>query len=302
MAKDQQLYDAVGERLLRLARENRPYLMASINFGTHDPGHPDDSCVPYGDGRDPQLNAVHCLDGHLKKLFEKLSSTNALANTAVVFMSDHLSRLQFKEEPNRRNFLMISPPSHRVGKIMPQEIYHHDFPKILADVLKLQDGPTYPLAFSPLSQKKRTHALEPPLLKSLARIFQNRQQDALACDTEVTFHHKKNRLDYGQRHVYFSPGQGILAWPRDRIAAVAVGKDGSVLFKELLYVEEVMLRLTQTNIHRVLLWGHLDQVAAFSAQAPTYGYFWGELDAPKVIQPLEIEGEHTVRLSCPQNR
>ena len=300
--RDKPLYGRVVEKIKELKKRGRPYHIASINFDTHDPGHTDASCVPYANGEDAILNSVHCLDQHLKSLFVRLEEEQLMENTVFVFLSDHLAMTRFKGEAGRRNLLMIHDPSRPAGKAFSQEIYHHDVPNILFDKLRINGGPYYPLAFSPLSEKKRNLQPKEELLKSIARVFKDRQTDQLPCDATVSFHYKKNRLTYNDRTVHFSPGHGVLTWPRDRIAVVAVAESGRILFKELIYASDVMLRLTHPQVYRVLLWGHLDQLEAFEDAAHAYGYFWGRLNQPKEIQPLNPEKMAQMQLKCGLSR
>tara|TARA_B100000683_G_scaffold249379_1_gene263442 strand:- start:755 stop:2665 length:1911 start_codon:yes stop_codon:yes gene_type:complete len=296
--RDKPLYDRVFTEIQKRHQSSAPYHVASINFDTHDPGHSDKSCAPYGEGDNAILNAVHCLDQNLRSLFGRLQAEQMLGNTLVVFLSDHLAMTRLKNVEGRRNLLLIHEPNMTKGRTIPQAIYHHDVPKILFDVLGVGNAPYYPLAFSPLSEKERAHHTKADLVKALSRVFETRRQDRLPCDAAVSFHHKKNRFTYNERPTYFSPGHGVLTWPRDRIAVIAVEKSGNILFKELVHASDVMLRLTHPQIHRVLLWGYLDQLDVFDGAEGDYGYFWGQMDEPKRIRQLVQEGVVEERLTC----
>ena len=90
----------------------------------------------------------------------------------------------------------------------------------------------------------------------------------------------------------------MLTWPKDRIAIIAVGKNNRILLKELVYADEVMLRLTNPKIERILLWGYLDQLETFKNQGPDYGFFWGRLSDEKVMTPLSQKEHPTLQLKC----
>ena len=216
----------------------------------------------------------------------------------IAILSDHLGMTRFKEEADRKNLLLLYDPKSTQGQTISQKIYHHDVPKILFDFLGITNTPLHPLSYSPLSQKVRQHQNDNALLKSLSRIFKEQQKESLPCNSDVSFNFKKNLFTFNERKIFFSPGHGVLTWPRDRIAVVGTDKDNRILFKELVYADEVMLRLTNPQIHRVLLWGHLKQLKVFQHNPHDYGYFWGRLNEDKRINPLNLKKITQTTLKC----
>ena len=296
--RDKPLYDELIKKVRQLDATQKPFHISSINFDTHDPGHMDKSCQPYTDGNDNVLNAIHCLDSILKDFFKKLKEEGLMEKMRIVILSDHLGMTRFKEETDRKNLLLLYDPKSIQGQNVSQEIYHHDIPKILFDFLGITNAPFFPLAYSPLSQKMRLHKKDNALLKSLSRIFKEQQKESLPCNSDVSLNFKKNLFTFNERKIFFSPGHGVLTWPRDRIAVVGTDKENHILFKELVYANEVMLRLTNPQIHRVFLWGHLKQLKGFQHSPHDYGYFWGRLNERKRIIPLNLTKTTQTTLKC----
>jgi phosphoglycerol transferase MdoB-like AlkP superfamily enzyme len=299
--RDKPLYANILQKVRQLSAAGQPFHISSINFDTHDPGHMDSHCKPYGDGDDNVLNAIHCFDRILKGFFESMKEEGLMDGLRIAILSDHLSMTRFKEERGRKNLLILYDPKTPQGKIIPHDIYHHDVPDILFDFLGITGTPSYPLAYSPLSQNARTHQRDEVLLTSLSRIFKEQQKEILPCNSQVSFNFKKNLFTFNHKKVFFSPGHGVLTWPKDRIALIGVDAQSRIVVKELVHAQEVMLRLSNPNIHRILLWGYLDQLEAFGHQKQSYGYFWGRLDQPKQILPLSLKETVQVKLRCQAN-
>jgi phosphoglycerol transferase len=115
---DDDLFGLVTDELERLNREGQPYAVFTLTLDTHHPrGHPTPSCagLPYGDGGDPMLNAVHCSDRLVGELVRSLRSSAMGARLLIVLASDHLAMrntvTERLEAMQRRNLLVLLPPA-----------------------------------------------------------------------------------------------------------------------------------------------------------------------------------------------
>lgn len=122
---DDTLYDLLAERFISLSQKQQPFALFSITIGTHQPeGHIARACqnIRYEHSDNKLLNAAHCTDYLLGKLFDKLRKDPALENTLVVIASDHLAPPTVPTKPllergNRKNLLMIIDPHRAPAKI-----------------------------------------------------------------------------------------------------------------------------------------------------------------------------------------
>ncbi|MFU0885714.1 sulfatase-like hydrolase/transferase [Kluyvera sichuanensis] len=113
---DDKLYDLLLAKIKILNEQSNPWGMFSINIGTHQPdGYLAHSCqnFKYADGKDKLLNAVHCTDMLIGKLYQSLKKAGVLENTAIVFSSDHLAPVMVQpyetlKKKERHNIFMIS--------------------------------------------------------------------------------------------------------------------------------------------------------------------------------------------------
>lgn len=122
---DEDLFDIVYERFLKLSKQEEHFLLTMLTLDTHPPeGNPSEKCLknPYGDGTDPYLNAVHCTDLLIGEFMDKISSSSYADDTLVIIVSDHIAQKNTAQKllekiPERKNrFLIISP------ELEPQKI------------------------------------------------------------------------------------------------------------------------------------------------------------------------------------
>lgn len=115
---DDSLYPVALERLRSLAAEDRPFGLALLTLDTHHPfGFPSASCaeMPYGDGTNQFLNAVHCADRLAGAFIRQVRADPALRDMVLVVASDHMAMPNLAQElleaGPRRNLLMIFDPA-----------------------------------------------------------------------------------------------------------------------------------------------------------------------------------------------
>ncbi|QLO35969.1 sulfatase-like hydrolase/transferase [Klebsiella sp. RHBSTW-00484] len=121
---DDTFYSLLDKHVAGLNRKNKPWGLFSSNIGTHQPdGHVSRSCehIKYGDGKHKLLNAIHCTDYLVGKLYAKLKSDGVLENTLVVFASDHLAPPSVNltdtlEKKDRHNLFMLTGAGIRAGE------------------------------------------------------------------------------------------------------------------------------------------------------------------------------------------
>ena len=118
--QDDSLFDLARARFDRLAAGDRPFVLSLLTLDTHPPyGHAatNRGCagMQYGDGSNPNLNAVLCDDYLAGQFIEEILSGPHAENTVIAVMSDHLAMGntatdQLNAGP-RRNLLMILDPA-----------------------------------------------------------------------------------------------------------------------------------------------------------------------------------------------
>ena len=111
---DDELDRLAAERFDARAAAGQPFGLFLLTLDTHHPdGYPSPSCtgMPYGDGSNPILNAVHCADRMAATLIEHIRQSPAFADTVLVVASDHLAMPNTAwgqlEAGERRNLLMF---------------------------------------------------------------------------------------------------------------------------------------------------------------------------------------------------
>lgn len=111
---DDTLYAHVWQDLLTQANEEAPLGMFMLTLDTHHPrGHASGACrdLPYGDARNPMLNAVHCADMLVGRFVRQLQQHPRLKDALVVISSDHLAMpntaTQQLDQGPRHNLLML---------------------------------------------------------------------------------------------------------------------------------------------------------------------------------------------------
>lgn len=113
---DDTLYEQLLTRVASLRQTQTSWGLFSINIGTHQPeGYLAHECesMKYGDGIDHLLNAAHCTDYLIGKVYQSLKKEGLLDDTLLVFGSDHLApvmvkTLQTLKKKERHNLLMIT--------------------------------------------------------------------------------------------------------------------------------------------------------------------------------------------------
>lgn len=120
---DDSLLAIVFRRFEQLVAQKTPFALVTLTLGTHHPaGHLSADCrnMPYDDGLNPMLNAVHCSDRQLASLIRRVMNSDAGKNTVIVLASDHLAMrntaTSLLERGERHNLLMIFSPFHPQGQ------------------------------------------------------------------------------------------------------------------------------------------------------------------------------------------
>ena len=121
---DDSLFTELTRKFDALASGNQPFGLFGLTLDTHHPtGHPSRSCEkrPYGDGESSMLNAVHCTDRLAAEFINHVRRSEHGDETIIVITSDHLAlRSDITpqlEEAERRNLLMVIPPSGEAYEI-----------------------------------------------------------------------------------------------------------------------------------------------------------------------------------------
>lgn len=112
---DDALLPMVAERFDELAGRDEPFVLTTLTLDTHHPdGHVSASCrdMPYGDGDNAILQAVHCSDRLLDELVEHILSSPHAEDTLVVLTSDHMAMRNtasdvLDQHPRRNLFLVL---------------------------------------------------------------------------------------------------------------------------------------------------------------------------------------------------
>ena len=111
---DDTLYAQAWQQLTKQAQQDAPLGMMMLTLDTHHPnGHPSKTCsgLPYGNARNPMLNAVHCADWLVGRFVQQLQQHPRLKDALIVIASDHLAMpntaTEQLEKGPRRNLLMM---------------------------------------------------------------------------------------------------------------------------------------------------------------------------------------------------
>jgi len=111
---DDTLYDQAWLGLTTQTQQDSPLGLFMLTLDTHHPnGHASPACrdLPYGDGRNPMLNAVHCADKLVGQFVTQLQQHPRLKDALVVISSDHLAMpntaTHLLDQGPRRNLLMM---------------------------------------------------------------------------------------------------------------------------------------------------------------------------------------------------
>ncbi|MGD9953386.1 MAG: sulfatase-like hydrolase/transferase [Burkholderiales bacterium] len=120
---DDALLELAYGRLSELGRAGGRFALFLLTLDTHHPsGHVSRSCasIPYGDGANPILNAVHCTDRLLGEFVRRIRAAPWGRETVIVIASDHLAMRntayeRLKSKP-RRNLFMVLDPVRSAGQ------------------------------------------------------------------------------------------------------------------------------------------------------------------------------------------
>ena len=93
------LYDDVilnmsFEKFEELSFSDKKFALFTLTLDTHHPnGHPSRTCsdIPYKDGDNSILNAVHCSDFLISKFITKIQNSKYADKTLIILTSDHLA-------------------------------------------------------------------------------------------------------------------------------------------------------------------------------------------------------------------
>ena len=91
---DDTVLGKVYDKFEELSKRGKPFGLFLLTLDTHHPrGMTSKSCenIPYGNGENPILNAVHCSDKLLYEFINKIRNSNYSKNTIIVLVSDHLA-------------------------------------------------------------------------------------------------------------------------------------------------------------------------------------------------------------------
>ena len=89
---DDELLEHSLREIKKRESETQPQANFILTLDTHNPGLPSPSCesLPYRDGKDKVLNAVHCTDSLVAEFIKALLDGKASSPPTVVLLSDHL--------------------------------------------------------------------------------------------------------------------------------------------------------------------------------------------------------------------
>jgi phosphoglycerol transferase len=120
---DDSMLEMAKSRFDTLASDSKPFALTLLTLDTHHPnGHISRRCdMPYGDGNNPILNAVHCSDQLLADFIEYVQSADAPEETLVVVVSDHLALPNtasdlLNQKPRLNLFMMPGIPPNSLGE------------------------------------------------------------------------------------------------------------------------------------------------------------------------------------------
>lgn len=86
---DADLFEQSLLELERLRASGKPFNLTLLTIGTHIPGFTYSECKPYGKGKEPFLNAIHCTDQLVKRWVQHLSELGYLDDSVLIITGDH---------------------------------------------------------------------------------------------------------------------------------------------------------------------------------------------------------------------
>lgn len=137
----------LADELRRLAADQRPFLLAFENIGTHGPsGYPDPECVARYGGKADLAASVQCGVDHLMRFLDLVDSLGLTENTVILLVSDHLMlHSDLSDELNaasahRTNLAMILNSGQPPRQIMRPGAMFDVFPTLLESLGYRIDG------------------------------------------------------------------------------------------------------------------------------------------------------------------
>jgi hypothetical protein len=138
---DDTLFERAYEKFEELSSEASPFLLSLLTLDTHHPkGFLSKSCAPYGPGRNPILNAVHCSDQLISRFIDEIRASPRSENTVVAVLSDHLAMrneasdlLSSSKMPEVLLFFVNTPDGAHEENV--RSGLHYDLAPTLLDVL-----------------------------------------------------------------------------------------------------------------------------------------------------------------------
>ncbi len=104
----------------QLSKDSKPFALFIATIDTHHPnGMTSKSCrdIPYGDGENNILNAVHCSDRLISQFIEKIRNSKYANKTLIVLTSDHLAMKNtasdLLKKGTRRDLFLIFDPKNK---------------------------------------------------------------------------------------------------------------------------------------------------------------------------------------------
>lgn len=104
----------------KISKENKKFALIVSTLDTHHPnGHSSKSCkdIPYKDGKNSILNAVHCSDYLISKFIKEIQNSKYANKTIIVLTSDHLAMknraINLLSKGERKDLFLIFDPREK---------------------------------------------------------------------------------------------------------------------------------------------------------------------------------------------
>ncbi len=117
---DDSLFPMVYDKFKELSQQSKPFGIFMATIDTHHPnGQPSKSCntIPYGDGKNTILNAVHCSDKLIAEFIRKIQNSKYAKNTLIILTSDHLAMkntaTHLLKVKKRKNLFLVFDPTNK---------------------------------------------------------------------------------------------------------------------------------------------------------------------------------------------
>ncbi len=122
---DDSLLPMAYKKFIELSKDKKPFVLILATIDTHHPnGMVSKSCqnIPYKNGENPILNAVHCSDKLITEFINKIRNSKYAKNTLIVLSSDHLamrnSATNLLEKGKRRDLFLIFDPKNSMHTVI----------------------------------------------------------------------------------------------------------------------------------------------------------------------------------------